>query len=286
MQDKQDDEAEMEESEPVEQEESGDVAGPTLSQRRNALKFEEFALPDGTYDTVKTIIRALGKSGGAGTTIDNKRICQTAGLSLWSVSINNKFLVSCGILIKSGRNVSLSQEGYQLALALDYNDSHEIASAWKSLIYGNEFLRRMLDSLHIRGDVAEEDFAKAVARGAGAPNETKYVRGGQTVIDIMIDAGLAAKTEEKKIRVTQEYESLETLDVEKRDEKPDSATAPTPTPKDVVVRHSTYDPEIHINVNITLTADTTDEELDRIASRITDLARRIHKPDQDDSSTP
>jgi hypothetical protein len=240
--------------------------------KRRYRKLAEFGLPIGTYQVIKDILRAMSKLGGAGTPMSLQSIVETVSMSVPAVSGNNRFLISTGIVVKSGNSFALTSKGAQLALALDYNDADDSARAWRSIISDVEFLRKVLGSLDIKGGLPAEEYAQTIARAAGVPKEPQFVRGGQTLVDIFLDAGLVTTTEGGKVVVTPEYRALGTVPV-----TPESRTSSDTLVDRLKIGTQTSGNSLGLAVvvNVQLSPDTSSSEIESIAARIRELKAKL-----------
>jgi predicted transcriptional regulator len=239
--------------------------------RKRYLKLAGFGLPESPYDTIKAILRAMSKLGGAGTQVTNQQVAETAGISSRVVSGNNRFLLSTGIISRTGSTFSLTDKGVQLALAIDYSDLEESSRAWRSIASDNDFLKKILGAVDIRGGMTPTEFTQYIARTAGAPNEPDFIRGAKAISDILIECGLVKEAESGKFVVTPEYRRIGTG---------------TPVAEEPVVEGQTDESlvlpksasigmSIVVNVNATLTPETTAADVDNIASRIKQLKEKL-----------
>jgi hypothetical protein len=105
------------------------------------------------------------------------------------VSRNNGFLVSIGIL-SHGKKKSLTADGRALASALDFELPEQIESAWRSIALNNEFLRKIVSAVRIRGGMELSALRNHVAYTAGEPKEPRFLTGAGSVVDVLRAAGL------------------------------------------------------------------------------------------------
>jgi hypothetical protein len=230
-----------------------------------------------------SIIRATIKVGGAGTALTNKILADTSGLSYRTISGNNRFLLSTGILTKSGNQLYLTDIGAQLALALDYDDSEEIGRAWRTICSTNDFLKTVLGALDIKRSMKLEDFGSFITKKAGAPNEPDYVRGGNALVDMFLEASLISESESGKVSVTPEYKKLGTIIDSKqpiRDDKTEVIKAierMEPLPTDVNLEPKSMGIRIQIEINIDITPDLSEEDVERMAEYVRTINQKINE---------
>lgn len=276
----QDEEQEKPDQELQEEQKSREKPSEKEAKRRY-IKLAGFGLPISPYDTIRTILRAMSKLGGSGTSLTIQQIAEMAMLSPQVVSGNNRFLVSTGILGKSGTNFYLTEKGAQLTLAVDYNDSEDTSRAWRSLISENDFLKKILGALDVKGGMTESEFAQYIAKTAGAPNEPPFVRGGSAIVSILKEAGLVTETESGGLIVTPDYRTLGVMTEsgepslgmheEKAVRTPIEAPE-IPITKKVVLKEGI---QIALNVTLNISHETTPDQIDSIAKRIKELRDKI-----------
>jgi len=225
---------------------------------------------------IKRILKAMNRQGGAGTPMTLKQVAQTAGLTPRTVSGNNKFLISTGLVTRSGNNFYLTERGAQLALALEYDDVEDVGRAWRSVAIENEFFKRVLDALDLNRGMTEEEFALHIARAAGAPTKDEtYLAGGRAIVQIMLEAGLASQEEKgEKLQVTADYRDIRTA---AWTGGPVAGEEPEPlesAPSQKVGLGTPHQGMI-LNVNVTVTPATTAEEIEGLAARIKELREKL-----------
>lgn len=240
--------------------------------RRRPIKLP-FGLPESPYDTIKKILRAMGKLGGAGTPLTLQQVQAAAGLTTRTVSGNNKFLFSTGLITRSGNNFYLTERGAQLALALDYDDAEDASRAWRAVVAENEFFRKVLAALDIQGGMKEDEFAARIAKTAQAPNEPSFLTGARAIVDILLETGLVAEDGDSgKLSVTADYRNLSFTSTGLTPKEEPGITSPHPEPAG---SGRPSGPQIVLNVNVSIDAQTTPDNVAAIASRIKELRDQL-----------
>src|SRR5690606_18578564 len=136
------------------------------------------------------------------------------------VSRNNGFFVSIGVL-DGGRKKSLTAAGRELAKALDYEMPDQIEAAWYVLAQDNDFLRKIVSAVRIRGGMDLSSLRNHVAFTAGQPKSPRILTGAGSVVDVLKAAGLL-REDGGKIFATDKMEPGVTP-------QPSPAGAPSPT---------------------------------------------------------
>ena len=223
--------------------------------------------------------------GGAGASLSNQVIAETSGLTVGTVSRNNRFFLSIGILSKAGSNILLTEKGSQLALAIDYNDVEDASRIWKSIVAETEFFKKILGALDIKREMTEEEFSQYISKTAGFPNIPDYIKGGKTVIDILKESGLIEVSENGKLIVTPEYRSLGTLPSTtgpkelspQKEARIDDALKMEEEIQVIKSRQSASIAQVPIvlNINVAIGPDTTQDSIESIAARIKALREKI-----------
>ena len=248
----------------------------TAERRRRPIKLP-FGLPESPYETIKKILRAMSKLGGAGTPLTLQQVQGASGLTTRTVSGNNKFLFSTGLITRSGNNFYLTERGAQLALALDYDDAEDAGRAWRSVAAENEFFRKILAALDIQGEMKQDEFASRIAKTAQAPNEPSFLTGARAIVDILLESGLIAEdTDSHKLSVTSDYRNLSFSSPGpiQKDEPGVTPSRGQPGLTPPSVAHPPV-PEIVLNVNVSIDAQTSPEQIESIASRIRELRDKL-----------
>jgi len=245
----------------------------------------QFGLPEFGYDSVKTVIRGMAKLGPVGTQVSTPKVAELIQMSERVVTGCNRFILSTGIAVKSGQGVALTEKGGQLALALDYNDQDEVGRIWRSIVIENEFLKKILASLQIKDGMMGDDLAKQIAKMAGAPNEPQFIRGGKTVVEVLLQSKLIFESESGKLSISPEYGLLppyqnndQNIDITKTQATPvvnDNQIQPEIKKQESIGRTKDGGVQININISIILDKSTTDDDVVRITDQINKIKMGI-----------
>ena len=245
-------------------------------RRRRYVKLP-FGLPESNYDTLKVILRAMGKRGGAGTPLTLQEIAESSAFSTRTVSSNNKFLLSTGLATKSGNNIYLTERGAQLALAVEYDDSEDAGRAWRAVAAENDFFQKILSALDVQGGMKQDEFAERIARNAQAPKKGTFMAGARAIVDILLESGLVAEDSTSgKLMVTPDYRSIKPVAPEVGLKGEADTIAPPQAP--IEVKRPSMEAagtQITLNVRISIDSQTTADDIEKIASRIRELREKL-----------
>jgi hypothetical protein len=154
---------------------------------------EKFRLPGSSYPELVKIIKAYSHSGKSATLED---VSKLAVMNPTSISRSNVFLSAIGV-IAGGQKKSITEQGQQLARALDYEMPNEIRRHWKMLVRQHEFFQKLLAAVRIRNGMDASTLTAHAAYTAGQPNDSKAKTGAAAVIDILQAADLLVEREGK-----------------------------------------------------------------------------------------
>lgn len=145
-----------------------------------------FKLPGSSYSELVKIARAYAYTPDDAVPKD---VADRAGMDPTQVSRNNGFFVSIGVLA-GGKKKSLTPAGRELAKALDFEMPDQVESAWHTLVYDSEFLKKIVSAVRIRGGMDLSALRNHVAFTAGQQKTPRTLTGAGSVIDVLKAAGL------------------------------------------------------------------------------------------------
>ena len=154
---------------------------------------EAFRLPKSSYEELIKIIQAYGNSGQSAT-LDE--VAQSGALEKTSISRNNAFLFSTGI-IEGGKAKGITEIGLRLSRALQHNIADEISACWREIVAPNEFLQKMVTAVGIRGGMEDSALRSHIAYSAGEPRAGFVMAGAGAVIEILKVARLLREQDGK-----------------------------------------------------------------------------------------
>jgi hypothetical protein len=154
-----------------------------------------FKLPISSYEELIKIIRAYGTIERELSLTD---VSQTATINSTTISGNNAFLVSTGIIEGgSGGKKIITKIGHSLALSLDHEMPSEIRTNWENIIKNNEFLSKIYAAIRIRKVMDRNTLISHIAYSAGQKKGKKIIAGAGSIIDILKAAELIIDTDDK-----------------------------------------------------------------------------------------
>lgn len=157
---------------------------------------ETFRLPKSSYDELVKVVQAYGITGQSAT-LDE--VAQAAAMDKTTVSRNNAFLVSIGIIEGGGKAKGITEKGKSLADALQFKIPEEVATHWRDLATANEFLQKMVSAVRIRGGMEDSALKSHIAYSAGEQKSAFVMAGSGAVVEILKVAGLVKEQDGKLI---------------------------------------------------------------------------------------
>lgn len=147
---------------------------------------EGFQLPGSSLEEIEKIVEAHAQKGAPAS---NRDIAKISGASDSTVSRNNGFLVSVGLL-NDGKKKEATELGRNLGNALHHEQEDDIAKYWQEVVGGSAFLSEQLTAVRVQKGVATDDLPGKILYNAGA-SKNKYTKtGAQAVVDLLVRAGL------------------------------------------------------------------------------------------------
>lgn len=224
---------------------------------------DSFQLPRSSYDELRNIIVAYGHLSEPGSLQD---VSEYGGMSTTTVSRNNGFLISTGVL-EAGKKKALTKPGTRLADAIEHDIPSEVAKRWQDIIAESDFLQKILAAVKIRKGMERSALESHVAYTAGEKKTTRVMTGASTVIDILMEAGLLTQ-EDGKLVVDQEAppdlrEPAE--DEPRRDQFADSKGVPPTTTAQLT---SKLAEGVQVNINIDISVQCGVEDLDDVGKQL------------------
>lgn len=226
---------------------------------------DQFKLPQTTYDQLCQIIQGYGHAEGP-VTLDE--VSKTVGKHSTEISRNSGFLASASIVEGTSRARTATELGRRLSRALEYDNIEQISSTWKQIVLANEFLRRVVSSVRIRGGMTESNLQSHIAYSAGVKKTTKTMTGASAVIDILRISELL-KDVDGNIVVNDSVNDT----VESVEEGSSIEAAPASKIRHQVTQHviANNQPPVIININI----NCTPKDVDELAGKISGLINQL-----------
>ncbi len=237
---------------------------------------ERFRLPGSSYGELVKVIRAYGTLSGAAS-LDE--VSKLAAMHPTQISRNNGFLVAIGIL-EGGKNKVITSKGQDLARALDHEMPDEIRNHWRRVVLEDEFLNKMLSAVKIRKGMEASTLQAHIAYSAGQPKNPAVMTGADTVIDILVAAGLL-KEEDGKLVATAIEEGLSptvTTEVRGRDQL---KVALHDAPASLAPREEVRG----IQVTIQIQVQCSPADVEQLGPKLRALLEEISRPASEEPST-
>lgn len=175
---------------------------------------EEFKLPGSSLEEIEKILEAHGQRDKPAS---NEDIAKLAGVSTSTVSRNNRFLITVG-LIKEGQKKEPTELGRDLGRALHHNQDSDIRKYWKTVVEGSSFLSEQITAVRVQKGVPVDELPDNILYNSGE-SKNKYTKtGARTVVDILLRAGVLEKSD-NEYTVVREPDS----EIEREDEESEAA---------------------------------------------------------------
>ncbi len=249
---------------------------------------ETFKLPDSSYDDLRKIIQAYGRFDRPQSL---EEITKLSGVHRSTVSGNNGFLVSVG-LVEGGRAKSPTLLGKKLARALEHDHAEEVQATWREVVAGNEFLSNMVAAVRIRNGMDAPTLQGHIAYSAGEPKTGRTATGSNTIIQILLTAGLIEDRDGRFVSTDAARKPPEPQQPPSREQEPPSfGTIPVPPreggpPATGVQRQKTTPSgQQSISVHIEIRIDAKPSELDGLGAKLRRLLAEVSRPEASDSET-
>ena len=233
---------------------------------------ERFKLPGSSYAELVKIIRAYGHAPDEAVPKD---VADRAGMDPTQVSRNNGFLVSVGVL-SGGNKKSLTSQGRALAQALDFEMPDQIESAWRNVSLEDDFMKKIVSAVRIRGGMDLAALRNHVAYTAGQPKSPRILTGAGSVVDVLKVAGLLLDEDGKIVART---------DGEPRKEPPHASTPDIPHPPVAQVRADSAllsGSAMAAGLSIEVRVDCKPEDLESLGPKLRALLTSLSAPENGD----
>jgi hypothetical protein len=126
----------------------------TLRKRRMIVaEKEQFKLPGSSLEEVEKILEAHAQRSGPTA---NEEIARLTGADKTTVSRNNGFLISTG-LIQGGNKKESSELGEALGMALHHQQHSEVKRYLQQVVANNTFLSERLTAIRVQRGIKVDD---------------------------------------------------------------------------------------------------------------------------------
>lgn len=164
---------------------------------------DNFRLPASSYDEIVKIILGYGSHGRAATIKD---ISRTIAINRTSISANNAFLMSIGLIEQAQENKKvITEEGKSLSLSLQIRSDEQISLEWMKIVKNNDFLQKILAAIRIRQGMDRNTLITHILYTAVARRTNKTVAGCKALIEIFKIAKLIVEKDDKIIPLKEDF---------------------------------------------------------------------------------
>jgi hypothetical protein len=243
------------------------------------MKVDEFQLPASGYETLARIIQGYLRAGAAGHSTPLSAVADATAMRVPDISANNGFLSSVGVVVKEGGSYRLTSEGAQLATVLGYQGEladAQVQAAWNGLVSKNDFLMRVLSAVQIRREMDSEAFAQHIALTAGVPYSQRSLTGARAIVEILLTAGMLVKRD-GAVRIAREEE------ISRPVEQLTKPQGPKQEMPGAVVQVAGTLLGVRLNINVDVSPERSEEELEAVATKIRALLAHLTPPEVDSS---
>lgn len=161
---------------------------------------EKFPLPASSYEELIKIIKAYVNLDKPAGPLD---VSLLIGLHRVTISYNNKFLVSTGLLVEQGQKKVPTDKAKTLAHAIEYDMLQEIKKNWRDIVLDNEFLKGVVSAVRIRKGMELSTLQSHIAYSAGRAKTSRSRAGAGAIIDILKEAKLIEDMDGKIVAVAE-----------------------------------------------------------------------------------
>lgn len=145
-----------------------------------------FKLPGSSYEELLKIVHAWGTIG---VNASNDAVARLAGVDNTTISRNNGFLESVGILQADGRKKSPTDLGNRFSRAIEHRHEDELIACWRQAVQSSRFLQDTISAVRIRHGMDDAALERHIGFNAGQPSNAKTRAGIRTVIQILDRSG-------------------------------------------------------------------------------------------------
>lgn len=221
-------------------------------------------LPRSSYKILRLILLGYLHQGGSGRKASTLKALERAtGVNTTQISANNKALADMGLIEIQGGSYHLTEDGYEVARALEFEESQLIGRALRPTLLSVETINDAVNTVKIRRKMDTDSFLTHLAHTAGEKNTGPVLTGARAVLDLLEAAGVL-ETDGDSVWVA---ESGDVKVVDESEDLPLEATMPPqPTSRHRIERVA----DIQVTLEI-----TTEELLD--PDKLDGLVRALRK---------
>lgn len=164
----------------------------------------------------------------------------------------------------------------------------EIRKNWRDIVSETEFLNKLIASIKIRNGMEEGTLQSHIAFSAGQPKKPAVMTGARTVVDILRASELIREQDGKIIlaKIEEESESEKLKSTELDFHQPTRSldlVSPPQVSKVLTEQYSTGNPQIKININVTVECSAAD--LDTLGEKLSRIIKDVNRENREDEET-
>ena len=248
------------------------------------MSAEKFKLPSSSYEELTKIIKAYGHFLEPA---ELSAISKLIGMDPTVISRNVGFLLELAIL-EPGKKKTVTSVGRTLAQALEHEMPDEIRKSWREIVSETDFLNKLITSIKIRNGMDEGTLQSHIAFSAGQPKKPAVMTGARTVMDILRASEMIREQDGKiilaKIEDDKESEKLKNTESDFPQATRHYSIVSSPQVSKLVnEKHSSDNPHIKININVTVNCSTAD--LDSLGEKLNRIIKDVNRKVLEDEET-
>lgn len=230
---------------------------------------EKFRLPGTSYEELSKIIQAYGELNRE---VSPGEVATVVGKPATEISRNNAFLVSVGVL-QGGNKKGVTELGGNLARALRYSLSDEIARLWRHLVSDHDFIQKVLSAVRIRRGMERSSLVTHIGYSAGQTKTRATMTGASCLIDVLLSAELLDEADGKLVASSEQMAPVGTA------VEADVALPSTPQMKAitevVTVPAMPSGGSLSLHVELRIQVSCTPDEIPRVTQEIRALLSEL-----------
>ncbi|MEI0493415.1 hypothetical protein R4J17_13350 [Brachyspira intermedia] len=234
-----------------------------------------FKLPTITYEQLKKIIMNSDKRD-KNTIIDREELSKLTSINSDTISRNNAFLYSIGLIEKNENNkYIITEKGVKLAKAYKQQNDFQIQKMWVQIIKNNEELSDFMYSQEYKKNLDISDFLTTIINCFPNQNINYSKIGANTLLEIFKDAKLLNIQNET---ILEFYNIDDTYKIISEEVKNDLENKSMPIENNSYNNISIVKENLNnynININININYDTTNH--DTIIKEIKNIINELKK---------
>ncbi|WIH83622.1 hypothetical protein NEI00_00220 [Brachyspira pilosicoli] len=233
-----------------------------------------FKLPTITYEQLKKIIMNSDKRD-KNAIIDREELSKLTSINSDTISRNNAFLYSIGLIEKNDNNkYIITEKGIKLAKAYKQENDFQIQKMWVEIIMNNEDLSDFMYSQEYKKNLHISDFLTTIMKCFPNQNISYSRTGANTLLEIFKDAKLLNIEDETILEfynINYIYRTISEEEKNYLENKPISIENNTHNIS--ITREKLNNYNININININYETEKHDEIIKEIKNIINELKK-------------